>query len=72
MYSSIPQGLDDWSESDVLSQVIAASQEEYFNSFKKMKGQSSQAESEPCSSDNDKTSRDEPGRPDSHSEEDKN
>jgi len=45
-------GLDDWSDSDVLSQVIAASQQEYINSLKKKKGQSDPAESEQCSSEN--------------------
>ena len=69
-------GLDDWSESDVLSQVIAASQQEYLDSLKKMKGQTVPAESEACSTestscDEGKQSVDESGGPDKQSEEEK-
>ena len=35
-------GLDDWNEEAVLSQVLAASQQEYINSFKEKEGESSQ------------------------------
>jgi len=30
-----PSGLEDWSDRDVLAQVLAASQQEYFDSLKK-------------------------------------
>lgn len=43
--NGLPQdffGLDEWNEDAVLSQVLAASQQEYINSFKEKEGESSQ------------------------------
>ena len=39
LFSILFQGLQDWSESDVLTQVLAASQQEYLDSLKKIQQQ---------------------------------
>ena len=50
MFSS-SSGLDDWNDTDVLTQVLAASQQEYLNSLKAAAAKESESRSRRSSSD---------------------